>query len=50
MSGLARATLGRLPVAGPVLASAVTGAVVEEVNRQGVMQVDGVKVIIQNIH
>ena len=39
MSGLARATLGRLPVAGPVLASAVTGAVVEEVNRQGVIQV-----------
>ena len=45
MSGLARATLGRLPVAGPVLASAVTGAVVEEVNRQGVIQVAEIKLL-----
>ena len=34
VGGLARATLGRVPVAGPLLASAVGGAVMDEINRE----------------
>ena len=34
VGAVARATVGRLPVAGPVLASAVTGAMMEEINKE----------------
>ena len=33
----ARATLGRVPIAGPVLASAVGGAIMQEVSNQNVI-------------
>ena len=37
VGSIARATLGRVPVAGPVLASAVGGAVMEEISRSQII-------------